>query len=141
MIARNLAVCLMCLLLTPAVLEARQEPVETPAVTKLDAAPKQSVFDDATRQKPIELASAEAAKAYFEGDALDALNKQVDWKKQTVLVFAWKGSGGDKMSTDVIEGEDKRLVVQFIFTAGLTRDLRPHIYVYAVNNDLKWQVK
>ena len=141
MMARSLMAALLAMLLIPAGLLAEQQPQKIPAVTRLDVAPKASVFDDATRVKPIELTSAEAAGKYIEGDALDALNKQVDWEKQTVLIFAWKGSGQDRMATDISEGEDKRLVVDFIYTAGRTRDLRPHVYVYAVNNDLSWQVK
>jgi len=140
---RTLALCLIVLMLTPACLVAKeqeQEPGTVPAVTQLDATPDQSVFEDATRAKPIELDSAEAAKKYFKDDALEALNKAVDWKKQTVLVFAWRGSGQDKLSAEVKEVGDG-IAIEFSYTPGRTRDLRPHTYVYAVRKGIKWETK
>ncbi|MFN3165665.1 MAG: hypothetical protein ACE37H_01230 [Phycisphaeraceae bacterium] len=138
---QTLALCLSILMLTPACLVAQeQEPGTVAAVTRLDATPEQSVFDDATRVKPLELGSAEAAQAYFTGDALKALNKAVDWERQTVLVFAWRGSGQDKLSTQVKEQGDG-IAVHFVYSPGRTRDLRPHTYVYAVRNGVSWETK
>jgi len=140
---RPLALCLMVLMLTPACLvaqEQEEEPGTVPAVTKLDATPEQSVFEDATRAKPIELDSAESAKKYFKDGALKALNKAVDWKKQTVLVFAWRGSGQDKLVPEVEEAEDN-VIVKFVYIRGFTRDLRPHTYVYAIRKGVKWETK
>ncbi len=142
MTARFMTAYLLVLMLMPALLLGQApEPGELPAVTQLDAKPEQSVFDDATRQKPIELASAEDAKKYFTGDALDALNKVVNWDKQIVLIFAWKGSGQDKLTTEVEEAPDKSLTVNFIYKPGMTRDLRPHLHVFALRKDVTWKVK
>lgn len=135
----QLAIAILFLLLMPAMLFAESK--EQPVVEKLDIAPKHAVFEDATRAKPIGLTSAEDAGKYFEGEALKQINKQVNWTTQQVLIFAWRGSGGDRMTTEVKEGPDDSLIVQYIYTAGRTRDLRPHTYVYAVRKGVKWEVK
>ena len=115
------------------------EPGTVPAVEELSLSAKQSVFDDATRDKPLELKSAEDAKAYFSDDQLKVLNKNVDWDKQTVLVFAWRGSGQDKMEAKVHEKGDDGLLVEFVYTAGRTRDLREHTRFFAVRKGVAWK--
>lgn len=89
--------------------------------------------------KPAVLKSAEDAAKYFDKDALAALNKSVDFKKQIVLIFAWKGSGGDKLDYTVAESFPEQIT--FSRTPGLTRDLREHVHVFALRSNVKWSVK
>ena len=107
-------------------------------VVRVEAVPSQAVFDDASRSEPIELSSAEAAAAYFSGEQLTALNESVDWDTHSVLIFAWRGSGGDRMEAQV--DADSPDEVRFVYTGGRTRDLRPHIYVYVLEQGVVWEV-
>ncbi len=48
-----------------------------------------------------------------------------------MLVFAWAGSGGDKVAlTD--ETKDGKTVLTVTYTRGLTRDLRQHVKLFMV---------
>ena len=78
----------------------------------------------------------ELAKDPVVGSAADALKKQIDFEKQNLLVFAWAGSGGDKLTAS-IGAEDKKSIVYVEYIRGLTRDLRQHIHLFAVPKDLK----
>jgi hypothetical protein len=65
--------------------------------------------------------------------------KLIDFKTQTLLIFAWKGSGKDKLGVLVQESEPPTLA--FSYERGLTKDLRSHVYLYAIGNTLKYTVK
>jgi len=73
------------------------------------------------------------------GDALAKLKEQVDFEKQIVLVFAWRGSGQDQMDFTVAESYPEQ--VRFRYKPGRTRDLRPHVYVYALRSNVTWSTK
>jgi hypothetical protein len=107
-----------------------------PPITDLKVKPNDGVFKSASRDKPLVLKSAEDAAGKFDKDALEALKKAVDFKKQFVLVFAWKGSGGDKLSYLIAESFPEQIF--FTFKGGLTRDLREHVHVYALRNNVRW---
>ena len=103
-----------------------------------DAKPGATIFKAASRQKPLEIHSAKEAAAHFSGDALASLKKQVDFKKQVVLTFAWKGSGQDKLSYDILESFPEQVV--FKYKRGLTKDLRPHVHTFVLRANVKWRV-
>lgn len=65
----------------------------------------------------------------------EALAKIVDFEKSYLLIFAWAGSGGDK-----IAGADEKGEAVFTVTRGKTKDLRQHLRVFAVAKDAKWSV-
>jgi len=131
---RTLIPALLVLLMLPAVSFAEDDGV----VERLDIGTTQAVFEDATRAEPIELSSAEDAAAYFEGEQLAALNEQVDWETHSVLIFAWRGSGQDRMDVEMIG--DTSDEVRFVYRPGRTRDLRPHVYVFALEQGVVWEV-
>ncbi|WP_425614599.1 hypothetical protein NA78x_004472 [Anatilimnocola sp. NA78] len=111
-------------------------------IKQVDAVqPKPEAFAKATRAKPLELKSKEEAAEFFAAEQLESLLKQVDFDKQTVLVFAWKGSGQDKLSHLVAESFPEQIF--FTVTPGRTRarDLRPHMQVYVLKKGVKWSVK
>jgi len=83
--------------------------------------------------KPTKIASAEElAKALPGKDVAEKIGKQVDFSKEYLLLFRWSGSGQDKLSA----GGDKKAV--FTLKRGLTRDLRPHLHLFAVAKDAEW---
>jgi hypothetical protein len=100
--------------------------------------PSRAAFAAAKRTKPIEIRSQEDAAKYFDGKNLKALSA-IDFKKQLVLVFAWRGSGGDRLSFVVAESFPEQ--IQFTINPGRTRDLRSHTAVYALRLNVKWSVK
>lgn len=111
-----------------------QEPI-----VAIKVVPEKSVFKNSAWSKPIIIKSSEDAAKHFSKDALKTLVTVVDFKKQFVLVFAWKGSGGDKLSYNVAESYPEQ--ISFSLKPGRTRDLRPHTNVYALRSNVKWRVK
>ncbi len=101
--------------------------------------PDMSVFKQSNRTKPLEMRSADEAAKHFSGEALAKLKEQVDFEKQIVLVFAWRGSGQDKLDYSVAESYPEQIF--FKYKPGRTRDLRPHVYVFALRSNVTWSVK
>jgi hypothetical protein len=69
-------------------------------------------------------------------EAQDRLDKAVNFKEQKLLVFAWSGSGGDKLGYEVDNKE-----VLFQFKPGMTKDLRQHVELFALDKDAKYRVE
>jgi len=79
------------------------------------------------------------AKLVTDETARTAIAKQVDFKTHKLVIFAWQGSGQDGIDVAVLESFPEQLV--FTKKPGLTRDLRTHVKVFAVRNDVKYTVK
>lgn len=92
-------------------------------------------FKPGRQRKPIRVESLDDAKKIMPAKAVAALKKQVDFEKQVVLVFAWRGSGQDKLNVHI--GKSNPETVSFQYSPGRTRDLRPHLYVFAVRKDVR----
>ncbi len=122
------AVCMM------ADVASALEPIVHIKVVPEKAALKNSVWD-----KPIAIKSNEEAAKYFSKDQLKTLAKTVNFKKQFVLVFAWRGSGQDKLIANVLESFPEQ--IRFLRTPGKTRDLRSHTKVYALRSNVRWRVE
>lgn len=133
-----LALTLPCFVLTSLAANEQAASVK-PIVPVTKVAPKAKVFEKSTRKKPLVLKSEKDAAKYFTKPALKKLQAKVDFEKQIVLVFAWKGSGQDKMTFDVAESDPEQ--VTFQYRPGRTRDLRPHVKVYALRSNVKWSVQ
>jgi hypothetical protein len=113
---------------------------KVPPITRIErVAPKPSVFQASSRTKPIVLRSEKEAAEHFTKDGLAKLTKQVDFQQQFVLLFAWRGSGQDRLQYAVAESYPEQ--VFFKYKPGRTRDLRPHVYLYALRSNVKWSVK
>lgn len=85
--------------------------------------------------KPTKITSAEElAKALPGKDVAEKVGKQVDFSKEYLLLFRWAGSGRDMLTA---AGEEKKAV--FTYKRGLTRDLRPHLHLFAVAKDAEWE--
>jgi hypothetical protein len=101
--------------------------------------PNQSVFKGSSPRKPLVIRTAEQAAEHFAKDQLEALNKQVDFQKQVVLLFAWRGSGQDRLGYVVMESYPEQ--IGFTYKPGRTRDLRPHVHIFALRSNVKWSVR
>jgi hypothetical protein len=108
-------------------------------IVALKVTPEKSVFKNSAWDKPIVIKSQDEAAKHFGKDALDVIAKKVDFKKQVVLVFAWQGSGGDKLDYQVFETFPEQ--ISFALRPGLTRDLRAHAHVFALRSNVKWSTK
>ena len=114
--------------------------------------PEQKVPDEVAREivlvKPIggfrftngigvKISSAEDLVQELPGQA--AIAKQVDFTKEYLVMFTWRGSGGDKKSFKVEEGKDGPVVV-FTTSAGQSADLKPHVRLYAITKKATWRI-
>ena len=109
-------------------------------ITELkDLSVEEAVFTDASRTKSVVLKSLENSAKYFDKEALAAISKAVDFEKQIVLLFAWKGSGQDRLQYGVKESFPEQIM--FSYKPGMTRDLRPHVKVYVLRSNVKWAVE
>ena len=126
-------VCVAVVCLTVCAAQA-QEPIAAVTVS-----PEQSIVKDAVWNRPIIIGSRQDAAACFSAEAMNALGSQVDFEKQFLLVFAWEGSGGDRLSYTVAESFPEQIF--FSMKRGLTRDLRPHMHVYALRSNVRWSIQ
>ena len=109
------------------------------AIVSIKAKRDSSIFKNSNFNKPIVVKSKEEAAKHLGKEATAALVKAVDFKKQVVLVFAWRGSGGDQLNYTVAESFPEQITFSRQF--GRTRDLRPHAKVFALRSNVKWSVK
>ena len=77
----------------------------------------------------------------FKDEAVrNEIKNKVNFRAQKVLYFRWSGSGGDKI-TYRTKKDKKDTQVHFLYTAGLTDDLRHHARVFAIRRGVEWTVK
>ncbi|MFM2093300.1 MAG: hypothetical protein RIS70_424 [Planctomycetota bacterium] len=129
-------------------------PVQDPAAAKKpqsgiqvldDLSAKESAFKPARDLKPIVLKSEKEAAEVFSDEAVAKLLKNVDFSKQVALVFAWSGSGQDRLDYSVARVAPNDPVarpehVVFSLEPGRTRDLRPHTQVFVLRSDSRWSM-
>ena len=101
--------------------------------------PEKSVFKNSAWNKPIVIKSQDEAAKHFGKDALQTIARKVDFKKQIVLVFAWQGSGGDKLEYSILESFPEQ--IPFSLRPGVTDDIRSHSRVFALRSNVRWSVK
>ena len=109
------------------------------AIVSIKAKPNASVHKNEAWSKPIVIKTAEDATKYFDADALEALKKEADFQKQFLLVFAWKGSGGDKLNYAIAESFPEQIF--FSLVPGKTDDLCGHVHVFALRSNVSWSTK
>ena len=124
--------------LVTAVVAAEPDPKIPPILELKGLMTKPAVFTAAKRGKPIEVRSTDDAKPLFTTKALNTLGERVDFDQQIVLVFAWRGSGQDRLKYDVAESFPEQVTFRLI--PGRTRDLRPHVHVFALRSNVQWSV-
>ena len=110
--------------------------LEFPAIQRVtNVRPKDNVFKDSSHNKPLVIRNEKDAAKYFAAGDVVLLSKQVDFKNQTVLVFAWRGSGQDKLTYEILESNPEQIV--FNYTRGRTKDLREHVHIFALRSNVK----
>jgi hypothetical protein len=113
---------------------------QLPPVKQLEkVSPKRSVLEGADWKKPLVLKSMDEAARHFDAEELADLRKQVDFAQQFVLLFAWRGSGQDRLDAAVAESYPEQIF--FRFTPGRTRDLQEHVRVFGLRSNVQWSVK
>jgi len=118
---------------------AAADAASVPPIREVEGvAPLLSGFAGGGWKKPIVIRSEADAAAQLSERARVALRKQVDFARQVVLVFAWRGSGQDRLRYAVMESYPEQVV--FRLKPGRTRDLRPHVQVYALRTNVAWSV-
>jgi hypothetical protein len=115
---------------------------DKPAVRALDLKGVKLVLPERlTEPKPVEIKSAEElakAKEFADDAGRDAAKKQVDFAKEKLVVFAWAGSGQDKLTPN-LAADGKKVV--FTYKAGATDDFARHGHVFVVPRDAAVEVK
>jgi len=118
---------------------AAEPPMKGLPIIEIENVPtKPTVFQDATRKKPLIFRKAEEAAKYFEEKPFAALKKKADFDSHMVLVFAWHGSGQDKITYRIAESYPEQIT--FEYQPGRTRDYRPHVRIYALRKNVQWTV-
>jgi len=100
-----------------------------------DIKPNEQIWKVAKRGVPLTLNSKSAVDKYFAEAQVKLLLKKVDFQKQTLLLFAWRGSGQDKMTYTIAESFPEQITFKIL--PGRTRDLRPHLNLYAIRKNVK----
>ena len=100
---------------------------------------EKKAFEDSSRKEPLVIKSEKDAKKYLDKETLAKVAKVVDLDARHIVIFAWKGSGRDKITYEVMESYPEQ--VAFTFQAGRTRDLRTHIKAYSVRKNVKLSVR
>lgn len=135
------AICIPLLLslLIASVANAEAKQVLLPPITVLSKVKANGIaFKASGRKKPLVLRSEKDAAVYFNAASLAKLMKEVNFKKQIVLVFAWRGSGQDRIEHAVLESFPEQ--IRFTYKPGRTRDLRAHQLICVLRSNVKWRV-
>tara|TARA_B110000467_G_C18094161_1_gene353562 strand:- start:152 stop:538 length:387 start_codon:yes stop_codon:yes gene_type:complete len=100
-----------------------------------DITANEQIWKVAKRGVSLTLHSKSEASKYFAEPQFKLLLKKVDFQKQTLLVFAWRGSGQDRMTYKIAESFPEQITFKIL--PGRTRDLRPHQKIYAIRKNVK----
>jgi len=111
-------------------------PKSTPILRLEGISPKPDALRSSSWSKPIMVRSAKEAAEQFPEEDLAKLTQQVDFAERVVLVFAWRGSGGDRLEYAVAESYPEQ--VFFTYRPGRTRDLVQHVRVYSLRSNVSW---
>jgi hypothetical protein len=134
---------MMCCTLTIALTMAWSQPVavagDAPAVRELDGKGIKPELLSGSVRKPLLLdGPMDLPKAFPKEPDQARLQREVDWKKHKLLLFAWSGSGGDKLTFKLNMGAKGPEIV-FFYQAGFTDDLRRHVRLLAIPRDATWR--
>lgn len=72
----------------------------------------------------------------FGKEQAQKIEKRVDFKRQLVVVFAWKGSGQDQLNYTILKSNPPQY--SFTIVKGRTKNLKQHVHVYAIGLENKW---
>lgn len=87
---------------------------------------------------PLAITSLEQALKHLTRESMEKIANEVDFETQQVVVFAWQGSGEDRLMGRMPQAEGAEAT--FTYVAGRTRDLKPHCSIFAMPKGTKVQV-
>jgi hypothetical protein len=122
------------MLTTVVAVAADQKPVSVVRELTVKSA---SGIEGGNATMPTKITTAEELKKAV-GESADAVAKDVNFEKEYLLVFKWRGSGQDALAAST-EAGDKSTAV-FAYTRGRTKDLREHFKVFAVAKGTEWKM-
>src|SRR5436190_12269469 len=132
--------CAALLLIGPAVLAEDKKDDKAPKAREITATGlKVQGTVKGGLDKPAKATTKADLEKLLDKDSAEAVGKKVDFKKEYVLIFAWAGSGQDKLAMKV-ETTKKGDEAVFSYTRGRTRDLRRHLKVYAIPTKTTYKV-
>jgi hypothetical protein len=133
-------VLLLPLLLLALMLNAQAQAGVLPSVARMDVTGVQArVFEASSVRRPLVISSVQEAAIYLPAQELARLSHEVDFFQQVLLVFAWRGSGQDRLMYQVHSSPPG--VVAFLFSSGRTRELREHQQVFDLRSHWAWSVR
>ena len=136
--------------IVPEIAICKQTPHQGGSVTKLDAMEAahesiQSILQNKEARTtvdklkvPIIVQSMEEANKRLTRASMEKLADFVDFKDQQVVVFAWQGSGQDRLNCFLLNSPNP--IAQVQYNPGFTRDLRTHCIIYSMPKDAKLDV-
>jgi len=101
--------------------------------------PTHAAFKASKPTNPLVIKAAEEAERYFSKADLRKIRNTVDFAQQMLVLFAWRGSGGDRLGFDVAESSPEQIT--FKFRRGRTRDLRSHVRLFVLRSDVRWSLQ
>jgi len=138
MTTKNILIGLsLCFLFSTIVVNSTAKEILPPIQELADIKAKDQIWKVTKRGVPITLRNKSEAAKYFAEPQLKLLLKKVDFREQILLVFAWRGSGQDKMTYTVAESFPEQITFKIL--PGRTRDLRPHLKIYALRKNVKFK--
>lgn len=96
------------------------------------------IFETVDENRMLLLASSEEAERHLSAENFKKLSDQVDFDTQRVVVFAWRGSGRDRISYSIAESWPEQ--ISFDYERGMTRDLRSHTKIFALRSNVSCTV-
>lgn len=86
----------------------------------------------------ILLKSEKEAREILSSDSAEYLLGKVDFDRQLLVVFAWTGSGKDKLMYEVAESLPEQ--VRFKLERGTTKDYVHHVTPFILRKNVRWKM-
>lgn len=96
---------------------------------------KETTFQTGRPLQPKVIRSQKEALELLSAESVAEFNKQVDLSKDSVVLFAWRGSGQDRL-----KASHQNHLVLFSLEPGRTKDLREHVKAYAIGKNVHWAI-
>lgn len=81
----------------------------------------------------------ELHQVFTEEEDIAAIRRKINFEEQILLVFAWEGSGRDRLTYTVAESFPEQIT--FRIKHGRTRDLRMHTRAMILRKNVTWSIK
>jgi hypothetical protein len=107
-------------------------------IIPLDVVPKEEFARDRQWHEAIVVKSRKEAARYFDRKALEQLDKQVDFTKQFLLIFCWRGRPDDMLDCLVAESFPEQIF--FSLKSGTSGQSRIQSRVYALRLGVIWRI-